>query len=205
MKRTASRSLLLAALAGAALLSGCARVAPMGTPPPGCSGIPGDPDLPQGGAANPSTSVLTENVPTGNVPIELVAIARPSSSQVIPLLYVFDDRAQRVMLGTPTAKVLTDSIFAQVEAEAYWAEVEGGQYYRIPWLDACSQASMLKEPLSFRAPPGGLLFIQYLASSCTECERLTSAIRGVIATNPAVPVRWVRIRVPVGVGRLKSS
>jgi hypothetical protein len=200
MKRTASRSLLLAALAGAALLSGCALVAPMGVPPPGCSGIPSDPDLPQGGEANPSTSV-----PTGNVPIELVAIARPCSSQIIPLLYVFDDQAQRVMLGTPPAKVLTDSVFAQVEAEAYWAEVEGGQYYRIPWLDACSQASMLKEPLSFRAPPGGLLFIQYLASSCKECERLTSAIRGVIAANPAAPVRWVRIRVPVGVGRLKSS
>jgi hypothetical protein len=101
--------------------------------------------------------------------------------------------------------MLNDPIFAQAEKEAYWGEVTDGTFYSVPWLDKCSQASMLREPFSFRAPPGGLLFVQYLAPACDECDKLTTAISGVILAHPELPVRWARIRVPGNIGSLKSN
>ena len=39
--------------------------------------------------------------------IELTAIARPATSDFIPLLYVFDDRGAHVVSGAPLATKLT--------------------------------------------------------------------------------------------------
>ncbi|HEV2608533.1 MAG TPA: hypothetical protein VGT79_11195 [Xanthomonadaceae bacterium] len=139
------------------------------------------------------------------MPIELIATARPFNSSGIPLLYIYDEDSDHVTSGMPIAKVLIDPVFAQVETEAYWNEIAEGHFYRIPWLDKCSQASMLREPISFHAPPHGLLFVQYVVSSCNECDRISSAIRKVFATHPELPVRWVRIRVPANIGRLKRD
>jgi hypothetical protein len=61
---------------------------------------------------------------------------------------------------------------------------------------------MLHEPISFHAPQHGLLFVQFVVASCGECDRISSAIRTVIATHPELPVRWVRIRVPGNIGSL---
>jgi len=184
----------------AVLLQACAS-APRGALPASCSGVPGDLRTPGGGDA----IVPPTHGPAGTGhAIELTAIARPATSDFIPLLYVFDDRGAHVVSGTPLAAKLTASAFRKVEAEAYWGEVSGDSYYQIPWLDACSQASMLREPLSFRAPVGGLLFVQYVAPLCSECAGLAIAIQGVIDANPALPVRWVRISVPPDIGSLTS-
>ena len=64
---------------------------------------------------------------------------------------------------------------------------------------------MLSEPVSFHALPRGLLFMQYVVPSCDECDRITSAIRMVIATHPDIPVRWVQIRIPPSTGSLKKG
>jgi hypothetical protein len=138
-------------------------------------------------------------------PVERVAKLRPFSSHEIPLLYVFDERAAYVTSGTPMAKLLADPVFAQVDAEAFWAEVADGHFYRLPWLDKCSQASMLSEPISFQAPARGLLFVQYVAPACTECERISAAIRALTAAHPDVPVRWLHIRIPPGIGKLQKT
>lgn len=185
----------------ALLLQACAS-APRGVLPDSCSGVSGDLRLPTGGDA---IVPATHGPATAGRAIELTAIARPATSEFIPLLYVFDDRGEHVHAGTPHAETLTASAFRKVEAEAYWAEVSGGGFWRVPWLDTCAQASMLREPLSFRAPAGGLLFVQYLAPLCSECVGLTIAIQGVIDANPTMPVRWVRINVPPGIGSLQSS
>lgn len=138
-------------------------------------------------------------------PVELTAIARPATGNVIPLLYVFDDGGRHVTSGEPLADKLASPAFRKAEQQAYWGEFSGGRYDRIPWLDACSQASMMREPLSFRAPAGGLLFVQYVAPLCSECIGLGSAIRNLIDANPALPVRWVRITVPANIGSLTSD
>ena len=137
--------------------------------------------------------------------MELTAVARPATSEVIPLLYVFDDHGVHVTEGRALADKLSAPAFRKVEREAYWGEVVEGSYYMIPWLDACSQASMLHDPLSFRAPGGGLLFVQYLAPACTECADITMAIQEVIDANPMLPVRWVRISVSPEIGTLTSD
>jgi len=162
--------------------------------------VPGDLRTPKGDGVSAPPAAAS---PAG--PIELVATNRPFNSSAIPLLYIYDEGSNQVTSGMRLAKVLIDPAFAKVEAEAYWSEVAEGHFYRIPWLDKCSQASMLREPISFHAPPHGLLFMQYIASSCNECDRISSAIRKVIATHPELPVRWVRIRIPGNIGSLKHD
>jgi uncharacterized protein YbjT (DUF2867 family) len=194
--RTAITTVLIC---GMALVTACTTVAPQGLVPAGCSGVPGD-------LRTPDTAGLPALAAGQPVePIQLVASARPFNNSDIALLYVFDESAAHVTSGSPLAKVLNDPVFAEVEGEAYWKEVSGGQLYRIPWQDKCSQASMLREPLSFRAPRRGLLFVQYVVPSCTECDRISAAIRKVIATHPELPVSWVRIQIPASAGRLNRK
>ncbi len=185
----------------ATLLGACASVE-RGVLPKSCSGVPGDQRVPSGGdAPAPATHGPAA---TGKL-VELTAIARPATSEVIPLLYVYDDHGVNVTEGHPLARMLMAPAFRKVEREAYWGEVSGGGYYRVPWLDACSQASMLRDPLLFRAPAGGLLFVQYLSPICSECTSIATAIHGVINANPALPVRWVRISVPPEIGSLQGG
>lgn len=184
------------------ILTACTTVAPYGSFPAGCTGVPGDLRTPKGDGV-PARPAAAPAGPART--IELVATARPFNSTGIPLLYIYDEDSDQVMSGMPTAKVLIDPVFAQVEREAYWSEVVEGHFYRIPWLDKCSQASMLSEPISFHAPPHGLLFVQYVVAACSECDRISSAIRAVVATHPELPVRWVRIRVPGNIGSLQHD
>jgi hypothetical protein len=138
-------------------------------------------------------------------PLELQAVARPPAlSPVIPLLYVYDADGDYVSAYHSLAKILTDAAFEQVAKEAYWGEIADNHWYWIPWLDKCSQAAMLKESVSFRAPPDGIMFMQFLAPFCSECTRITTAVEDFIAKNPKMPVRWVRVSVPGSIGSLKQ-
>jgi len=112
--------------------------------------------------------------------------------------------ANTFLVGTRTKKLLTNPAFVQVEKEAYWGEVVDNRYYQVPQLDKCSQAAMLSEPISFRAPPNGIMFMQFLAPSCSECTQLTQAIEAFVAQNPQMPVRWVQVTVPNSVGKLSK-
>lgn len=123
----------------------------------------------------------------------------------IPLLYVFGEEGEHVMSGHNLAKLLGDPVFAEAERNAYWGEVVDGNFYRVPELDRCSQAAMLSGGLNFRAPQGGIQFVQFVAPKCDECDRISAAIERIIADHPALPVRWVRIAVPRSVGTLRED
>ena len=90
----------------------------------------------------------------------------------------------------------------QVQQEAYWGEMSDGAYYHVPWLDKCSQASMVRGKIDFHTPMAGLLFVQFLAPNCNECDRLTKAVQLLLSHNPDLSVRWVKITVPRSVGHL---
>lgn len=185
--------LLGLALAGAAMPAPShASVSPPGTLPAGCSGVPGDLRTPTQSTA---AGVPTHGPGAVGRPVALTAVARPDASS-IPPLYVFDDHGRHVMAGDKRFKVLDDPAFDRADHAAYWGELVDDAFYRIPWLDKCAQASMLAEPVSFRAPQDGVLFMQFLTPACAECAALTAAIEGVIAGHPTLPVRWVRISVP---------
>ena len=64
---------------------------------------------------------------------------------------------------------------------------------------------MLAGGLNFRAPPGGIQFVQFVMPECVECEQISAAIEAVISAHPALPVRWVRITVPRSVGPLRDD
>jgi len=140
-------------------------------------------------------------------PVALTAVARPPVSLlggVVPLLYVYGPDGEYVSGRHAYEKLLTNPTFVQVEKEAYWGEVVDNRYYQVPQLDKCSQAAMLSEPISFRAPPNGIMFMQFLAPSCSECTQLTQAIEAFVAQNPQMPVRWVQVTVPNSVGKLSK-
>lgn len=181
------------------LLVGCSA-APRGKVPDSCSGVPGDFRTPN---ASLDAGHATNGEGTEGQPVELKAIARPPGN-IIPLLYIYGPDAEYVVGNHPYSKILSDSAFTQVASEAYWGEAADGRYYQIPWLDKCSQAAMLDTGISFRAPPKGILFMQFLAPSCEECDRITKAIEGFISQNPTMPVRWVRVTVPRSVGTLSE-
>jgi hypothetical protein len=185
-------SLLLVALD----LSACA-VAPVGRLPANCSGVPGDLRSP---SASASRAAGEEDY--RQHPFVLTAVARPATSNTIPLLYAFDDAGAFVTDSHPYAKLLDDPAFVQVRKEAFWLEAEGDGMYWIPWLDKCSQASMLDRDLDFRAPPSGILFVQYVAWNCAQCDALTGAVTRFIEARPDMQVRWVQVRVPGSVGRV---
>jgi hypothetical protein len=190
--------LLLAVLCIA--FSGCVSVAPMGRLSKACTGVPGD-----GRSPNPTNmpAVPTHGPGAVGKPVEMEAVARPATSYNIPLLYVFDSTANPV--HAESSDMLQGSVFAKADAEAYWSEFVGDSFYLVPWLDKCSQASMVKEPLSFAAPPGGLLFMQFITDNCDECARISAAIEGVVSGNPQLQVRWVRVRVSSRVGTLSIT
>ena len=186
----------------ALLVCGCS-VAPVGTLPRECSGVPGDFRTPN---AMLEPGAATHGPGTNGQPVELNAVARPwpGLGGAIPLLYIYDPVGDYVFGSHSYEKLLTDPAFVQVENEAYWGEIVDNRYYLVPQLDKCSQASLLGAPISFRAPPKGIMFMQYLTSGCTECAHLTKAIEDFIASNPDMPVRWVRVSVPGSIGSLRK-
>ena len=194
-KRLRTRGLPLSI---ALALSACS-VAPVGKLPANCSGVPGDLRSPS------STSRPISEDEYRSHPFVLTAIARPATSRTIPLLYAFDPAGAFVTDSHPYAKLLDDPVFAQARKEAFWLEAEGDGVYSIPWLDTCSQASMLDRSVDFRAPSGGILFMQYVATNCTECDALTGAITRFIGAHPEMKVRWVEVRVPASVGSTDGS
>jgi hypothetical protein len=198
MKKSTTVLLMLLACS----MVGCSLQAPRGKLPPECSGIPGDFRTPKA-MFEPGSATHGPGAP--GHPIELQAVARPPElSSVIPLLYVYDPDGAYVSANHPLSEILTDPAFVQVGQEAYWGEIADGRYYLVPQLDKCSQAAMLKESVSFRAPPEGIMFMQFLAPFCSECTRITTAIEHFIAKNPDMPVRWVRVNVPGSIGSLKQ-
>jgi len=168
--------------------------------PEECSGVPGDLAAPTQRIADPPA---THGPGLAGKPEHLTAIAKPHASDVIPLLYVFDETGGYVSSWQRNSSLLSGDLFVQAENDAFWYEIVGDAGYQIPELDRCSIASMLSEPFSFRAPPGGLLFVQLLAPRCTECDALGSAIESVLRFNPDMSVRWVKINVPRNIGRLR--
>lgn len=175
----------------------------MGKRPLECSGAPGDFRTPN---ATLESGAATHGPNTPGQPVELRAIARPSAAlgAVIPLLYIYGPEGEYVSGAHAYEKLLASPTFAQVEKESYWGSIEGNHYYQIPWLDKCSQAAMLSEQISFRAPQNGIMFMQFLAQSCTECKQLTRAIEAFIVQNPQMLVRWIRVSVPSSVGTLSK-
>lgn len=182
------------------LLLGCAT-APQGKLPAGCSGVFGDFRTPNPALAPGET---THGEGAAGQPVELTAVARPRAD-MIPLLYIFGPDGEYVDLSHPYSSLLADPAFVQVTHEAYWGEAVDSSFYWVPFLDKCSQASMFDVPIGFRAPPNGILFMQYVARSCRECEQITHAIERFIASNPGVPVRWVIASVPARVGTLREG
>jgi hypothetical protein len=178
----------------ALLLAGC--TAPLGQRPDGCSGVPGD----------GRTPVVDAAATTTGDPAELTAVARPFSAEAIPLLYVYDDRARGVQAWSETgSRYLRDPAFAKAEEEAYWLEAVDDQAMWVHTADKCSIASMLAEPFDFRAPPGGLHFVQFIPPGCRQCGDITAAIRAVRAAHPDLPTRWTRIAVPKTIGRVSDD
>lgn len=185
----------------ACMLTAC-LIAPVGALPPGCSGVPSDPDTPR----MPADTRITHGPGGSGEPILLRAVKRPPGGEVvIPWLYVYDDAGVHVSSSHPLyPRYLSDPVFERVERSAYWGEVVDTTFYLVPELDSCSQAAMVEPPLSFEAPRGGLLFVQFVAPGCEDCIEVTAAIEGVIAAHPTLPVRWVRIDVPREVGVLRE-
>jgi hypothetical protein len=180
----------------------CSVAVPRGQLPAECSGVPGDFRTPN---AMHEPGAATHGPETQGHPIELQAIARPPiPSGVIPLLYVYDEDGNYISSDTAASELLTNPVFAQVEREAYWGEIADNRYYRIPWLDKCSQAAMLGTSVSFRAPPKGIMFMQFVAPFCWECTRITGAINEFVAKNRDTPVRWIRVSVPWSIGSLQK-
>jgi hypothetical protein len=188
------------AFALSTLLLGCAT-APEGKLPPGCSGVPGDFHTPNPALA-PGQAMHKEGI-LGRA-VELTAGARPRAN-MIPLLYIFGPDGEYVDLVHRYSPLLRDPAFVQAAHEAYWGEAIDSSFYWVPFLDKCAQASMFDVPIGFKAPPNGILFMQYIAPSCRECEQITKAIEGFMASNPGMPVRWVRASVPRAVGTLNEG
>lgn len=122
----------------------------------------------------------------------------------IPLLYIYGADAQYLNSWSSQSALLSSPAFIAAERESYWAEVVDDQMLHVPTLDKCAQQSMLAEPISFHAPAGGLMFVQFVAADCAECERIQSAIEALITTQPQLPVRWLRISINPGVGTLTT-
>lgn len=179
------------------VISACAH-APRGRLAAECSGIPGDFRTP--GSQTDRKSLRVSSVDP--VPEKREAIAKPATSRIIPPLYIFDDKSSYVHSFTSSSRIIDDPVFLAAEREAYWGELVDDRVYFIPWLDKCSQASMVHQGLEFRAPESGLLFVQFVTPGCSRCELVSSAIRRAIVDHPDVPFHWVEITVPSRVGRV---
>ena len=194
---TTMRPTALPAALCAWLLAAC--TAPFGTVPDGCSGVPGDERTP--GAGDAARAVRPDREP-----VELKAVARPFGAEAIPLLYVYDERAGGVQARSESgSRFLGDPAFARADEDAYWLEVVNGQPLWVTTADKCAIASMLAEPFDFRAPPGGLHFVQFVAPGCRQCADIDTAIRAVRTGHRELPTRWTRITVPKAVGRVRGD
>lgn len=183
-------------------LNACYRFSPDGQLPENCSGIPGDLAVP----ATPQRLIqASHGLGAAGSALRVQAVARPFGLDPVPLLYVFDDEGAYVSSWNQNDSLLVDPIFAELEKTAFWFEVVDGSGYMIPELDRCSIVSMLDEPFSFKAPQGGLLFVQFTAAECEECELIGTAIQAVSGLNPEVPVAWVQIEVPAAFDRAQAE
>lgn len=135
--------------------------------------------------------------------MQLTAKAKPPwGITSIPPLYVYDTDATHVNGWHPLSNVLEHPVFREAEEQAFWGELVGESFYLVPELDTCSQAAMLEPGISFKAPPDGLLFMQYTAPDCVKCQAVSVAIAELIESNPGLPVRWVKVTVPRSTGRV---
>lgn len=115
------------------------------------------------------------------------------SIKAFPMLYVFDDKAlyaQRI--GKATNAALGDPLFEESAGTAFWSEVVNDRYYELATFSSCSQTEWLGDDFNFRAPAGGLLFVQYVTPHCPGCERVSAAIQHTLDAHPDLPARWVQ-------------
>ncbi len=192
---TASSVLLVGS--GAFLLAGCAST---GRYAAECSGVPGDFRTPN---ASAQPGIPTHGPGGTGEPVEITAKAKPPwGIGSIPPLYVFDADAAHVNGLHPLSRLLEQPVFRQAEEQAFWGELVGESFHLVPELDACSQAAMLESGISFKAPPDGLLFMQYTTPGCVQCQAVSVAISELIESNPGLPVRWIKVTVPRSIGRV---
>jgi hypothetical protein len=176
-----------------ACLAGCSAVAPRLAMSPECSGIPGDP-------AHPNPQLLpdpaTHGPGTAGKPELLEAVRPVELMPSLPGLYVFGPDGEYVSRLHRRDSRLADPAFDRAEEASYWSEVVGGHVFHIPEVAPCLIDSMVDKRLSFRAPTGGLLFVQLIGEGCRECRAIEAAIESVVDQHPQLAVRWVQIEVP---------
>lgn len=180
------------------LLSGCVLQPRYGVYPAGCSGVPGDDTPPPW---NKVADAVTHGPAGTGVIVEHTAVSGPPWPWTgsVPPLYVFDDEGNFETRFRNRDTLLLDPAFVEAEAEAYWVEVVGDAGYQVPDFTACDIAAMLGQAPSFRAPPGGLLFVQFVTEECDACDGVERAIDALVALHPDLPVRWMRVRLPAAV------
>lgn len=187
------------------LLVGCSVVLLVGCASTGryaaeCSGVPGDFRTPN---ASAQPDIPTHGPGGTGEPVEITAKAKPPwGIRSIPPLYVYDADAAHVDRLHPMSRLLTHPALQEADERAFWGEVVDGGFYLVPELDKCSQATMLEQSVSFKAPTDGLLFMQYTAPDCVQCQAVSIAISELIQSNPELPVRWVKVTVPRSIGRV---
>ncbi|QQP96184.1 hypothetical protein [Lysobacter enzymogenes] len=206
MRKAAAMVLLMTLLAGCAHSRSDAY--PDAGPPvavSGCSGIPSDPTAPAGYVrAGPAT----HGPGAPGVPAQLGQQRPLGRAERVPPLYVFDSRASMVHWKDgrdPEASEvplewMKELEFGEAERAGYWGEFVDGRIYRIPSFGPCELAQALPAPIELAAPPGGLLFLQFVSPRCRDCARLSRAIQRTIARHPQLPVRWVQVQSRTRVG-----
>ncbi len=159
---------------------------------PECSGVPGDLRTPN---AKAPRGEATHGPGRKNAPAK-IELADPATLKMRPgTVYVFDENADHVVPGHAKRKLLSGGAFEVAEDRGYWVEGFGGEIDFIPHWDKCTIASHLPPTFSFRAPEGGLLFVQF-GTTCTDCVSVSRDITAVIEGNPHMPVRWLQTDVP---------
>lgn len=114
--------------------------------------------------------------------------------QFVPALYVFDDKGRSAYDQSDRHPILGRiPNLDELRESAYWGEIVGDRFYLVPTIGPCDQAILLGDEALFMAPGDGLLFIQYLTDSCTDCTELERHIQQAIDASPEVPVRWVQV------------
>jgi hypothetical protein len=181
-----------AAIALAFVLGGCAGRSDVRSA--GCSGVPGElvnPNAADSPAATHGPGVAAPAplriAATGGTPFRH---ARVLSS--LPMLYAYDDAGRYAMDLVHVDDAIRDPLLEQAAQHAFWGEVSGGSYYSIPWFSTCDQQNLLGGDFVFRAPPRGVLLVQYRLHDCAACDRIDAAIERAIAAHPDVAYRWIQ-------------
>ena len=164
--------------------------------PSPCTGVPGDLRLPD----RPTPAVPAATHGPGVVepkPVRLAATGGQPHRNVIlhmgvPMLYVHDDKGGYANTLGRRNPALDDPIFEEIAKSAFWGEVEDERFWSIPDMSPCDQTQFLGADFDFRAPPSGLLFVQFDIADCAACAKVDAAIERTIATHPDLPVRWVK-------------